>query len=103
MGLLQRLLGRAPTTDSEKDAELARLDARRRHLRGKLSQTSTKIRHAWSEFRTWRGDEKGKKAVKLRIKHLEAERKALVKEMMKVQARMTKLGAKAKAGHVEMH
>lgn len=101
MDLLRRILRPRKPTPQDREAEAARLDARRRHLRGRMSETSTRIRRAWTEYRTWNGEEAGKKKLKQEIKHLEARRKAMVKEMLRLQSEMKKLGYDAAAGRVD--
>ena len=103
MGLLDILLRPRKLTDDERRRAGEKLDAKRRHLRGKLARNQGEIRGAWTKYRTWRGEPSGRKVVKARIKHLEAERKRMVKEMLKLQGEMKKLGYEAAAGHVEMH
>jgi hypothetical protein len=103
MGILQWLLKPHRMTDEERRKKGEKLDAQRRHLRGKISKTTGEIQRAWTAYRTWRGDEAGKKGQRARIRELEAERKMLVKRMLKLQAEMKKLGYEAAAGHVDMH
>lgn len=102
MSLIARLFRRTELTPEEKARRGERLDAKRRHLRGKMSKVQGELRALWTKYRTWRGDAAGKKAVKAKIKHLEAERKILVKEMLKLQSEMKKLGYQGAAGFVEM-
>ena len=101
MGLLQWLLKPHHMTDDDKRREATKLDAKRRHLRGKMSKTSGEIQRSWTAYRTWRGDETGKKKLRVHIRELEARRKAMVKEMLKLQGEMKKLGFDAAAGAVE--
>lgn len=103
MGLLDRLFRPHKLSPEEKQREGEKLDAKRKHLRGKLARNQGEVRAAWTKYRTWRGDASGKKSLKAKIRHLEGERKAMVKEMLKLQAEMKKLGYEAAAGHVEMH
>lgn len=100
MGLFDWLLKPHRMTDEEKQREGQRLDARRRHLRGKMSRVSGEIRRAWTTYRTWRGDEAGKKQLRAEIRVLEAQRKRMVKDMLALQAEMKKLGYEAAAGEV---
>lgn len=102
MGLLRWLLKPHPKTDDDKRREATRLEAKRKHLRGKMSKTSGEIQRSWTAFRTWRGDEAGKKKLRAKIRDLEARRKAMVKEMLKLQADMKKLGFDAAAGAVDV-
>lgn len=87
-------------TDEERQRESERLDAKRRHLRGKLSKTTGEIQRAWTQYRTWRDqdDVAGKKKLRAKIRELEGRRKAMVKEMLALQAEMKKLGSEAGAG-----
>lgn len=104
MGLLQRLFKSKHMTDDDKRREAERLDAKRRHLRGKMSKTSGEIQRSWTTYRTWR-DEKdadGKKKLRAHIRVLEGRRKAMVKEMLKLQTEMKKLGVQPAAGSVDM-
>jgi hypothetical protein len=102
MSFLARLFGRTQLTDDEKQKRGARLEAKRKHLRGKMAQTTGEIRRSWTDYRTWRGDDAGKKRLKLKIKHLEAERKLQRKEMLKLMGEMKRLGFEAAAGWVEV-
>lgn len=102
MSLLARLFHRAEITPEEKAKQGERLNAKRRHVRGKMSKVQGELRNSWTKYRTWRGDANGKKGVKAKIKHLEAERKLLVKEMLRIQDEMKKLGYKGAAGQVDM-
>lgn len=102
MSLLARLFTRSELTPEQKEKQGERLDAKRRHTRGKMSRVQGELRASWTKYRTWRGEPEGKKALKAKIKHLEAERKMLVKEMLKLQDEMKKLGFKGAAGHVDM-
>lgn len=102
MSFLARLLGAPKLTDDEKQEKVARLGSKRKHLRGKMAQTTSEIRRGWTEYRTWRGDDAGKKKLRARIKHLEAERKSQRKEMLALMGEMKKLGFDAAAGHVDL-
>lgn len=102
MGLLEWLLKPHAKTDDDKQREAARLESRRKHLRGKISKTSGEIQRSWTAFRTWRGDEAGKKKLRSHIRELEARRKMHVKEMLKLQTEMKKLGFEAAAGTVDV-
>lgn len=104
MGLLQWLFTSRDMTDDDKRREVERLDAKRRHLRGKMSKTSGEIQRSWTAYRTWR-DEKdtaGKKKLRAHIRSLEAHRKTMVKEMLKLQSEMKKLGVQPAAGAVDV-
>lgn len=102
MTFLQRLFGKRETLDPEALArEGERLDGKRRHLRGKLSQNQGLIRRLWTAYRT--GPAEDKPALKAKIRRAEAERKALVKEMLALEAQMKKLGYQRKAGYVDAH
>lgn len=103
MSWLVRWFGTRQMDEEEKRREGERLDAKRRHLRGKMSRNQGEIRRAWTRYRTWMGEPAGKKVLRGEIKHLEAHRKALVKEMLRLQADMKRLGYEAKAGDVEVH
>jgi len=99
MSWISRLFSTTATLEGEaRERELARLDAKRRHLRGKTSQLSTKIRRAWTDYRNWSGDAKGKKSLRVQIKRLEAERKELSRQMGVLQARLERLGAQVRNG-----
>lgn len=102
MGLLSWILKPRHMTADDKRREGERLDAKRRHLRGKMSKTSGEIQRSWTSYRTWRGDEAGKKRLRARIRELEAGRKEMVKEMLRLQSEMKKLGYEAAAGAVEL-
>lgn len=102
MEFLRRLLRPHKLTEEERARQGAKLDAKRRHLRGKMSQKSGEIRRAWTEYRTWRGDAAGKKQLRARIRVLEAERKAITKAMLKLQSEMKRLGFQTAAGYVEV-
>lgn len=104
MGLFAWLLKPHHMTDDERKREAERLDAKRRHLRGKMSKTTGEIQRAWTRYRTWRdeGDAAGKKKLRGKIRELEGRRKAMVKEMLKLQAEMKKHGYDAAAGAVEV-
>lgn len=102
MGLLSWLLKPHKMTDEEKRRKAERLDAKRRHLRGKISKATGEIQRAWTSYRTWRGDDAGKKKLRGEIRVLEGRRKAMVKEMLEIQAEMKKLGYDAAAGRVEL-
>lgn len=102
MGLIQWLLKPRPTTDEDRRREAERLEAKRKHLRGKLSRTSGEIQRSWTAYRTWRGDESGKKKLRIHIRELEGRRKAMTKEMLKLQTEMKKLGFEAAAGAVDL-
>lgn len=101
MSFLQRLLRPRRMTDEDRERQFSKLDGRRKSLRAKISEDSTRIRRAWTQFRTWQGDAAGKKRIKQEIKELEARRKQHVKEMLKVQSEMKKLGVQAAAGAVD--
>lgn len=100
MGLLQWFLKPHHMTDDERQRAGERLDARRRHLRGKMSKLTSEIQRSWTTYRTWRGDEASKKQLRADIRVLEAKRKRLVKEMLSVQSEMKKLGYQSAAGDV---
>lgn len=102
MSFLQRLLRPRRMTDEDRERQFQKLEARRKNLRAKISEDSTRIRRAWTRFRTWQGEAAGKKHVKQEIKALEARRKQHVKEMLKVQSAMKKLGVQAAAGAVDV-
>lgn len=102
MGLLSWILKPRAMSDDDKRREIEKLDAQRRHLRGKMSRLSGEIQRSWTAYRTWRGEEAGKRRLRARIRHLEAERKMHVKQMLKLQAQMKKLGVGAAAGHVDL-
>lgn len=104
MDLLRWLLKPHHATDEERKREAEKLDAKRRHLRGKMSRTTGEIQRAWTQYRTWRDetDVAGKKKLRAKIRELEAHRKAMVKEMLKLQAEMKKLGFDAAAGEVAL-
>lgn len=102
MSLLSWLIRPGNMTEEDRAKEGARLDAKRRHLRGKMSRTQGEIRRSWTSYRTWRGEDAGKRKLKAHIRALEAERKAQVKEMLALQSRMKKLGFDAAAGEVEV-
>lgn len=102
MGLMEWLFKPHHKSDAEKEREAVRLEAKRKHLRGKMSKTSGEIRRSWTAYRTWRGDETGKKKLRSHIRELEARRKLLVKEMLKLQSEMKKLGFEAAAGAVDV-
>lgn len=102
MNLLQRILRPKPIDAAARAREGERLNAKRRHLRGKLARNQGELRRMWTEFRTWRGDSAGKKALREKIKHVEAERKEMVRQMMKLHAEMKKVGYDAAAGHVDI-
>lgn len=79
-----------------------KLDRERKHLRAQLAENQRALRKLWTDYRA--SDERAeKKTLKRRINHHEAERKDLVKRMLKVQTEMKKLGYQAAAGTVEMH
>ncbi|HUR69596.1 MAG TPA: hypothetical protein VM370_10150 [Candidatus Thermoplasmatota archaeon] len=103
MSFFARLFRKSELTKEEKQKKGERLDAKRRHLRGKLSKVQGELRQLWTKYRVAKLDASEKKQVKAKIKHLEAERKALVKEMVKLQTEMKQLGFKAAAGYVEVH
>lgn len=102
MSLLSWFLRPHKLSDEERADAGARLDAKRRHLRGKMSRTQGEIRRSWTSYRTWRGDEAGKRKLKAHIRALEAERKEQVKEMLRLQSEMKKVGYDAVAGEVEI-
>ena len=102
MSLFERLFRPRRTTDEDRQAEAQKLESRRKHLRARISEDSTKIRRAWTDFRLGK-DPAERKKLRAEIKVLEARRKAHVKEMLKVQSRMKKLGFAAAAGYVDMH
>lgn len=102
MGLLQWLMKPRRMTDEDKRREVERLDAKRRHLRGRMSKTSSEIQRSWTALRTWRGDGGGKKKLRAHIRELEGRRKAMVKEMLKLQTEMKKLGVQPAAGAVDL-
>lgn len=102
MQFFQNLFRPVPLTSAEKQRRGAQLDAKRKHLRGQMSQTTGEIRRAWTSYRTWRGTDADKKKLRSRIKHLEAVRKQQTKEMVKLAAEMKKLGYQAAAGYVEI-
>ena len=91
-------------TDDERKREAEKLDAKRRHLRGKMSKITGEIQRAWTQYRTWRDQEDaaGKRKLRAKIRELEGRRKAMVKEMLKLQTRMKDLGYKAAAGEVAL-
>jgi hypothetical protein len=89
-------------TEDEKRRESEKLDAKRRHLRGKMSKATGEIQRAWTTYRTWRGDDAGKKKQRAHIRELEGRRKEMVKEMLKLQNEMKKLGFATAAGAVEI-
>ena len=99
---LEWLLKPRQMTAEDKAKAAERLDGKRKHLRGKISKTTGEIQRAWTQYRTWRGEEADKKKLRARIRELEARRKMLVEEMLKLQSEMKKLGYDAAAGHVEM-
>lgn len=103
MSWLARLFGDRPLDAETRRREGERLDAKRRHLRGKMARNQGEIRRAWTRYRTWTGEAAGKRSLRAEIRHLEALRKDMVKEMLKLQSEMKRLGYEAKAGHVEMH
>lgn len=104
MSLLSRLFHpRTELSPEEAQKKGERLDANRRHLRGKISKIQSELRVLWTKYRNANLDASEKKATKAKIKHLEAERKRLTKEMLKVQDEMKALGYKTAAGHVDMH
>lgn len=103
MEFLRRIFRPRQATDEERARQGARLDAKRRHLRGKLARNQSELRGKWTAYRTWRGEAPGKKKVRAEIKHLEAERKDIVKQMLRLQSEMKSLGYEAAAGHVDMH
>lgn len=94
MGLLEWILKPRHATEEERKRASERLDAKRRHLRGRMSKATGDIQRAWTQYRTWRDDEDvaGKKKLRTKIRELEGRRKAMVKEMLKLQAEMKKLG-----------
>lgn len=99
MSLLDRLLGRKVVDPTAREREGSRLDAKRRHLRGKMSKTQSELRRAWTRFRNEKEPEE-KKRLRGEIKRLEAERKTQRKEMMRIASEMKQLGFEAKAGYV---
>ena len=102
MAFFEWLLKPRQMTAEDKAKEAAKLDAKRKHLRGKMSKTTGEIQRSWTAFRTWRGDEAGKKKLRAHIRELEARRKMMVKEMLKLQSEMKELGYDAAAGQVDV-
>lgn len=103
MGLLDWMFKPHHLNSEEKQRQGERLDAKRRHLRGKMSKLTGEIQRSWTQYRTWRGDDAGKKKLRAEIRVLEAKRKQMVKEMLKLQTDMKKLGFEGAAGYVEIH
>lgn len=91
MEFLRRFFGRGAT-----DEDPARVESRRRHLRGRLARNRNDLHRAWTRYRLDALPDGERKRLKADIKHLQAERKSLVKDMERVQESQRRLDARPK-------
>ncbi|HEV8361664.1 MAG TPA: hypothetical protein VGR28_14540 [Candidatus Thermoplasmatota archaeon] len=89
---------RAPTEDP--DARGAKLNARRRHLRAQMADNQRVLRVLWTDYRNT-SDRRERRGLKQHIRRAEAQRKALAKDMRKLQSEMLRLGFRTVPGEVD--